>query len=70
VARQRCLNWRLLQLTHPSEETLMIDLEMTLVIKTKKVGPWIHMNLRGAMFWALDQNYWPHPTDGGSRIFC
>jgi hypothetical protein len=35
----------------------MIDPDMTLVIKTKKVGPWIHMNLCGG---ALNCNRWPH----------
>jgi hypothetical protein len=49
VARQSCLDWRLLRLTCPLEETPVIDLGMILVIKTKKVRPWIHVNLCRAM---------------------
>jgi hypothetical protein len=46
IFTQRELNMR--QRRWP-EETPVIDPEITLVIKMKKVGPWIHVNLRGAI---------------------
>jgi hypothetical protein len=53
VVRRRCLDRRLLRPTHPSEKTPMIAPGMTLVIRTKRVGPRTHMNLREAMILGL-----------------
>jgi hypothetical protein len=49
VVRRRCLGRRSPRPPHPLEETPVIDPEMTLVVKMKKVGPWIDVNLHGAM---------------------